>query len=98
MRKWYETKKRSWLPVTIFAVDRAQDVALSIIDTCDGLDQHATEDERNDAVFCAELDSRVMRCESCGWWRITAEISADGLCAECDGEGDDERHGQSHDA
>jgi Zn finger protein HypA/HybF involved in hydrogenase expression len=77
---------RPWRLFPIFSIDRAQDVAAAILDTCDGLDQHATEEEMNEAEFRRELDSRVLRCESCGWWHATTELNAEMLCEACRGE------------
>ena len=38
---------------------RAHEVAEAVLGTCGGLDDHATEAERDDPTFCAHLDSTV---------------------------------------
>jgi hypothetical protein len=67
----------------ILLEDRAHEVAESILGTCDGLDQHATEEERDSREFSAALDDRVALCECCGWWVEADEVDRDGCCEEC---------------
>ena len=62
--------------------DRAHEVADGLIGTCQSLENVATDDEINDLVFCAELDTLCFCCETCGWWFSIGE-DHDGRCGEC---------------
>ena len=47
---------------------RANAIAEALCGSCDTLEEHTTEAERNDEALLAELDSIVFCCDQCGWW------------------------------
>jgi len=76
-----------------FTEERMHRVADDLLGTCRGLDD-ALQAEFGDDVTLEEvpldmlqlLDDCVMRCDGCGWWVETSEISDDNLCEQCAGE------------
>lgn len=68
-------------------VARAQEVADDIAGTCDNLEKHATEEERDNALFLAVLDDNVFCCTVCDWWCRVEEMAEDCgddfICDEC---------------
>jgi hypothetical protein len=71
---------------------RAKEVAEELRGTTKSLSNVATDEETNDATFCAELDSHVFQCECCGWWCSDDEGScgSDQVCYDCNYDRDDE--------
>lgn len=65
---------------------RAEEVAENLQGTAKNLEDESTEEERNNADFCARLDELVLECETCGWWCETGEICKDGHCDDCHGD------------
>ena len=62
-----------------------------LLGTCQ--DPHGSEEweqYKNDPEFCARLDSKVMRCDSCGWWAESHEIDDNGNCKGCSEQDEDE--------
>jgi hypothetical protein len=66
--------------------DRAHEVAMDLLGTCQSLDFYATQEEQADKEFCDALDAEVMECTLCGWWFETNEMITDGdepKCKDC---------------
>lgn len=65
-------------------IKRAEEVADDLRGTGNkSLEDESTEEERNNADFCARLDELVVECETCGWWVETDEICKEGHCDDC---------------
>lgn len=76
---------------------RAEEVAENLQGTAKDLNDESTEEERNNADFCARLDELVLECETCGWWCETGEICKDGHCDDCHGDVCDGDHDEEED-
>jgi hypothetical protein len=66
--------------------ERAQEVALLLVGTCECLDFVSTEAERDDMRFCTALDAAARQCDECNYWVDAEEInsaSGESLCNDC---------------
>lgn len=71
--------------VNILADSRAKEIANDLLGSTDCLDEHASEDERDDPIFQIALDAMVQRCQSCATWVKRGGLDQVLYCEECRG-------------
>lgn len=65
---------------------RVDYVAEHLQGSCDTLEKHTTQEERDNPAFMAALNDIVFLCDSCSWWCEVSEQSDrddDMICNEC---------------
>lgn len=67
-------------------VARAREVGDQLRGSGKSLHDVASDEEMQDTIFCAELDSHVFCCSCCDWWCAISEMSpiVEGDCNECE--------------
>lgn len=73
--------------------NRVNEVAAALVGTTKGLEEEATQEERDSVAFCTALDEQCMHCSSCGWWVETEEMGEGDECIDCEADNipDDEK-------